>query len=115
MHASALQPVVFTRLAALIAVISTMIACIPECGQREHLEKIRAGQLRDAALLFHKDNQRWPSEVDGLIPMYIKEQPKDRWRRPFRLQQRNHSLVVISAGADGVFGTTDDATVVVVQ
>jgi hypothetical protein len=115
MRARVRRLVVFTKAAPLIALIGAVIACVPECGQRERLEKVRVNQLREAVLLFRKDNQRWPAGIDALIPRYMNEQPKDRWGRPFYLENRGGAMAVASAGPDGVFGTADDVIVAVLQ
>jgi hypothetical protein len=107
--------VVFSRLTPLIGVISAVVACIPECGQRERLEKIRVSQLTDAVLLFRKENQQWPMEVSGLVPRYLKGEPTDRWGHSLHLQRRGMSLAVVSAWADGFFGTGDDVTLATVR
>lgn len=56
-------------------------------------------------------NNQYPATLAQLAPEYIKEAPKDGWKRDFQYRAPGAGGMpydLISAGDDGEFGTSDD-------
>jgi general secretion pathway protein G len=76
--------------------------------------------VRSALEMYRLDNGRYPTEAEGLAVLgrpalpggtiYLLDEPKDAWGKPFRYRLDGGLAVIESAGPDGIFGTADDLT-----
>jgi general secretion pathway protein G len=59
-------------------------------------------------------NNQYPATLAQLAPEYIKDPPKDGWKRDFQFRAPGAGGMpydLISAGDDGEFGTADDINI----
>ncbi|MFD1801651.1 type II secretion system major pseudopilin GspG [Mixta tenebrionis] len=100
-------------------------------GNKDRADRQKAisdiNALESALDMYRLDNHRYPTSEQGLealvakptvepIPPgypeggYIRRLPKDPWGNPYRLRQPGEysAVDILSAGADGEYGTDDD-------
>ena len=92
--------------------------CVPECGLRERLTRVLVRQTADGLALFCKEQRRPPDRLAELAPpecegarCVLKELRSDSWEHPLVLQKYPGRVEVLSVGADGQLGTSDDLVV----
>ena len=71
----------------------------------------RINSIKQALEFYFADNNRYPENLDALVPQYlrIEDQVRDPWGRQFKIETDDEMKVtLLSAGKDGIFGNDDD-------
>jgi general secretion pathway protein G len=88
------------------------VALLPRLEEaRVKSTKADAQALRSAVMLYIADNPRGCPTVEDLVTERYLDGSKrtaDAWDVPFQVSCEDGDIAVVSAGADGEFGTEDD-------
>ncbi|MFN7729438.1 MAG: type II secretion system major pseudopilin GspG [Bdellovibrio sp.] len=102
--------IVLAIIGALMAVLLPQVTSRLDRARQQET-KISIGQLINALNLYYTDCGKFPSSLEGLIKAdpecsnwaepYIKNMPKDAWKREFSYEIEGNSYIIKSLGSDG--------------
>jgi hypothetical protein len=107
------QPVIIAGvfgLASLGALAYEVVQAKKDCSI--HLARVNEAQIFEGAKSFRLREGNWPTQLETLVPGHLQELHADPWGRPYAYYRGEGGIAIVSAGPDGVLGTSDDVVTI---